>query len=457
MKHLIFSTLISLLALKAQAQNVGIGPITPSAKLSISTTGTELSGTVMSSSFRTNAGNLGSNTGDEISLASIGFIAGGNNTSLGIRAYRNSAGTSWSNTALLFEYDVDNTVRAGSGFLALNANGNIGIGTTSPGEKLTVLSADNNSVTNIAAFYPNNLTQGIGIGYDEIRKLGTTANSNLFINAKGSGNLILENSATGNVGIGTNAPNAPLGFPPTLGKKITLYPGATGDVGMAVLGNLFEIYSDNPSADIAFGYDVSGTMTERMRIKGNGNIGIGTNNPGAKLHISAGDASLALFGPNSFGGMLYIGATPNNQSAASIAQVIASDGNLHLDPASGKNIYMGYFQARDIYLNPTGGKVGIGTTIPATTLEVNGYTKLGSDAPSIKVKKFTGTTAATESGFVIIAHGLDNSKILSVSVMVFNSFNEWVEPNIGVFPEAIFMSLTEMVMLPTFFQNQLKS
>src|SRR5204863_3052000 len=90
--------------------------------------------------------------------------------------------------------------------MSITNGGNVGIGTGSPGEKLTVLSADNSSTTNIGAFYPDNLTQGIGIGYDEIRKIGTNANSNLFINAKGTGNLILENLATGKVGIGTTNP-----------------------------------------------------------------------------------------------------------------------------------------------------------------------------------------------------------------------------------------------------------
>ena len=112
--------------------NLGIGVSTPNAKLSISANGTELGGTAMSNNFRTNAGILGSNTGDELSLASIGFTGGGNNISLGIRAYRTSAASSWNSTAVLLGYDVDNTVRASTGFLALSANGNMGINTVSP-------------------------------------------------------------------------------------------------------------------------------------------------------------------------------------------------------------------------------------------------------------------------------------------------------------------------------------
>src|SRR5436190_201820 len=94
------------------------------------------------------------------------------------------------------------------------------------------------------------------------------------------------------------------------------------------------------------------------------NVGIGTNSPQAKLHISASDASIALFGPNPAGGKLFVGASSTNQSAASTAQVITSDGNLHIDPALNKNIYLGFYQPKDIFLNPNGGNVGIGTTSP---------------------------------------------------------------------------------------------
>ena len=81
----------------------------------------------------------------------------------------------------------------------------------------------------------------------------------------------------GLVGIGTTTPNAPLSFPPALGKKITLYPGATGDVGMAVQGNLLQIYSDNPNADIALGYDQAGVFTERFRVRANGVLMVNGN------------------------------------------------------------------------------------------------------------------------------------------------------------------------------------
>lgn len=184
--------------------------------------------------------------------------------------------------------------------------------------------------------------------------MGTQNNQNIGFYGGPAGWGFTYDAINSRVGIGNHNPNAPLAFPAALGKKITLYPGASGDAGISVQGNLLQVYSDNPNADIAFGYDQSGTMTERMRIKANGSVGIGTNAPNALL-------------------------------------------------------------------------------------EVNGYTKLGSDAPSIKVKKLTGTTGATEGGFVFISHGLNPAKILAVSVMVQLSVpTPAVGPN-SQFPGANFM------------------
>ncbi len=81
----------------------------------------------------------------------------------------------------------------------------------------------------------------------------------------------------GNVGIGTSNPNAPLGFPPSLGKKITLYPGVTGDAGFGIAGNRLQIYADNPAADVAIGYDAAGTFNEIFAVKPNGALAVNGN------------------------------------------------------------------------------------------------------------------------------------------------------------------------------------
>ena len=57
---------------------VGIGTAAPSAKLSVVSGPTELTGTAQSSTFRTTAGTLGGNIGDELSLGSIGFFSTNN-------------------------------------------------------------------------------------------------------------------------------------------------------------------------------------------------------------------------------------------------------------------------------------------------------------------------------------------------------------------------------------------
>ena len=102
-------------------------------------------------------------------------------------------------------------------------------------------------------------------------------------------------NSPGNVGIGVTDPTNPLSFQAILSKKISLYPGASGDVGMGVAGNLFKIYADHPNADVAFGYDdyVNGFI-ERMRVRGNGNVGIGTIPVSEKLEV-AGNAKADNF------------------------------------------------------------------------------------------------------------------------------------------------------------------
>ncbi|MES2645765.1 MAG: hypothetical protein V4717_02730 [Bacteroidota bacterium] len=96
---------------------VGIGVNVANALLSISSNGTELAGITASNLLRIHAGILGNVAGNELNLASIGF-ASGNNSSLGIKAYRTSAGSDWTTTSLLLAHDVDNSSKINGGYLA---------------------------------------------------------------------------------------------------------------------------------------------------------------------------------------------------------------------------------------------------------------------------------------------------------------------------------------------------
>lgn len=74
-----------------------------------------------------------------------------------------------------------------------------------------------------------------------------------FSNATGWG--FTYNTSNGRVGIGNTNPNAKLSFAAALEKKITLYPGTTGDAGISVSGNDTRLYTDNVNARVSFGYD----------------------------------------------------------------------------------------------------------------------------------------------------------------------------------------------------------
>jgi hypothetical protein len=150
--------------------------------------------------------------------------------------------------------------------MRIKNNGNVGIGVNNPQYKLHI--GNNNAGLRIEG--PANALSGGaalsigGVGDIVIDKPGVV----------GGRFLIKEN---GNIGIGNNNPNTALTFAPTLGKKITLYPGATGDVGFAVAGNRLQIYADNPNADVAIGYDAAGVFNEKFTVKPNAAIAIQGN------------------------------------------------------------------------------------------------------------------------------------------------------------------------------------
>lgn len=101
-----------------------------------------------------------------------------------------------------------------------------------------------------------------------------------------------DNYFNGSIGIGTTSPSASLSFSNTTGNKIDLYHTTLegGDrYGIQVQNNELRIHSGAKGLDsggITFGKHSTSSFTEHVRFTNEGNVGIGTTTPDAKLAVN---------------------------------------------------------------------------------------------------------------------------------------------------------------------------
>ena len=239
-------------------------------------------------------------------------------------------------------YGSDNaeTVRVG-------ANGNVGIGTSTPGSKLTVADtigikhASVSAVQAIKATYWGYSTSypvvmlgagsgspTVSIGYDPVNNLnGSFTGDGREILFRRGVRFVTPNSGDtafnlqnlvlydGKVGIGTDTPSDILTVDSTTadsyirmnssnvgntGIKISYSNSSTHGMDIFYYPNNAQCYFDSKYqvnagtvyGDIYFRQNVAGTMTTRMTIKGDGgNVGIGNTSPASKLTVSTNSAN----------------------------------------------------------------------------------------------------------------------------------------------------------------------
>lgn len=180
---------------------------------------------------------------------------------------------------------------------------NVGIGTEAPSASLHLrgntserlrlenaaalaLNVRNDIVFRTGSFFTGQI-RTVGTGINTAR-LGFYTGVQSSVDAMSERLTIADNGA---IGIGTVTPQHPLTFNSVLGDKISFWGGTgsatVGHYGIGIDNSALQIFTANLQDDVVFGYGRSAALVETMRIRGNGNVGIGTGGslPTARLHV----------------------------------------------------------------------------------------------------------------------------------------------------------------------------
>jgi len=292
--------------------NVGIGTTNPSAQLQIDTPSTNNAG----QGLRLNRPSAGTNY-HSVEFATNGTVdwSIGQNTNDAFEVYENGVATSTR--------------------LTIKEGGNVGIGSTAPAAKLNVASTGANA-------YSSTITKG--------------TNMKGIINA-------LSNNADDMVGIyfGTGTTS-----------EGTHWSGITGSRSQSLTdwSTQLNFYThDENISNIT-------KATQKMVIKGSGNVGIGTTAPQSKLDVSLADGTYvrATNSTNNISSENYWGFGLYEGTALSAAFRIVRDGTGNqVSIGTHNNQSFAFWQnATERMRIHTDGNVGIGITEPTQRLHVNG-------------------------------------------------------------------------------------
>ena len=320
--------------------------------------------------------------------------------------------------------------------VTIDADGKVGIGTSSPSEKLEVDGGIKISNSNSRLYFG---AEG-GTSYRALE--GNTAGSLLQV-----GEGYIDIALQGNVGIGTTVPavslhvdgtNASIGVIGTpksdwyttaynglqVADSLTLW-GRASDSHMS--GNYYvkdvsgvandsyinngyahDLWFDNNSGDLTYRNAPSGSAdaqitswSTRLVIKNDGNVGIGTDSPGALLEVNDGGA---------------VGQIRLTRSGSTRVELStnANEGELSLYRSSNaKNVYISSYY--DSYFN--GGNVGIGTTSPASPLNIKKTGTVGAVQEFLRLENnaLGGTNTGSSIDFYHYTDGSALNKAASIA------------------------------------------
>jgi len=342
------------------AGNVGIGTTSPSAKLDVSTALNGVIGIFQSSvstaivqvsAVYENKFRAGGNSDNSEFWYDAGYATTyiDNNWS-GVGASGNQYGD------IRFRRKLDGT-NLSTVMTIRGNNGNVGIGTTSPSQKLEVNG-------NIGIPYTGYLISTTDVG-NSIQLHNGSGVMNFYTN--GSIRLSIAYS-TGNVGIGTSSPGYKLDVVGNTrltdsAAQLIINNATYSEISYGT-GNYFRASGSSavingPNIQLLTG------GSERLRVDGTGNVGIGTTNPGEKLSVNGTfssnslwtvSAAISFWGgyPTAYGGLTW------------------DTGQATVYATSGNKLYLASNGSSPDMTIDTSGNVGIGTTNPVSKLSIVG-------------------------------------------------------------------------------------
>jgi len=325
-------------------------------------------------------------------------------------------------------------------------NGRVGIGLVSPTANLQVAQSTA-GVGTVSVGAGGTAWTGVGTQFLNTFKVGDTITSEgqtltiatittdtaLATNAVGAaisakaytlvGGTRFSVLGSGNVGIGTTGPGAPLHIYKTSAAAETIpliLQNAANTAGTAVslgfsthttsgyiLGKISTIISGADNYQMAFSTFNSSGLGERMRIDNNGNVGIGTTSPGALLEVKGAGVGIKLnTGTATAGG--WVAVYNSDNTAQTYLGVEDGTGGYIVGGTLAKSTIVGSGSNTAMHLvtNGTvratilsGGNVGIGSIAPSGILSVT-PTQYSTGTASQALTTVTGVGTTFTSAMV---------------------------------------------------------
>ena len=414
--------------------NVGIGTASPTNKLTVSQNyAYETSTTVhnnahiklqedTASTYITNINGITYLSTAPQKGGDRGALIDGNTKSATIKVAGRSDGTIQFKTSS----GTTGTIISETERMRITNGGDVGIGTTSPSAKLHVKTT-NTTAEDVAHFGNNNITDGLAVT--------TNGNLNWGFNARNGRNLTFSTyqiermriDSSGDLTLGAaGSPKLYMRSDGGNGNNQRFYIDGFADGGGAGYGGGFRIHTR----------DTVNVWHERVRIQSNGNVGIGSDSPSAKLVITAPNSNTFLSNITSTtSANIHQIKNDNSKGIETVIYSSAYSGGTYLNVGANGSVINGNSKtaittvgAFDLLLGTnstermridSSGNVGIGESNPQSELHIS------SSFPTIRLQDnaypatnhYSTIDGNGGSGFLTLS--ADDGNLAANSAMVF--------------------------------------